>query len=119
MELHTTLETERGSRYLQTICKHFGRKVPVHFDAAKGVIELPFGRCDLNATQTRLDLSVFANTQFDLDRTVHIISSHMERFAFRENPEFTWQPAAIVRPAQNINTQSSSFQNPGENHETQ
>lgn len=93
MDMQASLKTERGSSYLQTLCKHFGRKTTVRFDTKHGVIELPFGKCDLHADAAQLDLSVSADTQEDLERTAHVITSHLERYAFRENPDLVWRPA--------------------------
>lgn len=95
MTLTTIFETEHGSQNLQTLCKHFGRKIPVQFTANAGVIQLPFGKCELVAGPTGLDLTVSADTEADLDRAAQVIASHLERYAFRENPELIWQqPAA-------------------------
>ncbi|WP_281858939.1 DUF2218 domain-containing protein [Litoreibacter halocynthiae] len=86
------ISTTRASTYLQQLCKHFGHKVEVQFDPTSGHISFPFGQCDLSATQDNLDLTVSAETDADLSKTSRVIASHLERFAFRENPEFEWQP---------------------------
>ncbi len=93
MNLHTSFETVRGSRYLQTLCKHFGRKIPVRFDVEDGIVELPFGRCELKASSARLELTVYADTLVDLNQAKQIITSHLERYAFRENPDLQWHPS--------------------------
>ncbi|SNT31119.1 DUF2218 domain-containing protein [Tropicimonas sediminicola] len=91
----TTFSTTNASRYLGTLCKHFGHKVPVEFDALQGRIDLPFGQCRLKAGDTALDLTVTAEDRPALDRLTEVIGSHLERFAFRENPQLDWQiPAA-------------------------
>ncbi|WP_122077111.1 DUF2218 domain-containing protein [Pseudophaeobacter sp. EL27] len=87
------IETERASNYLQQLCKHFGHKVPVHFDPQSGQIELPFGRCELAAEGDRLNLTVKATSQPELTKARDVIASHLERFAFRENPNVVWQAA--------------------------
>lgn len=90
MNAQTTFKTENAQRYLGTLCKHFGHKVPVHLDGKHGRIELPFGQCELAALDGALDLKVFAETKADLDKTAQVIASHLERFAFRENPQIEW-----------------------------
>lgn len=87
----TTFPTPNASRYLGTLCKHFGHKVPVEFDTTQGRIELPFGQCTLAAGETALNLTVTAEDRPALDRLCQVIGSHLERFAFRENPELDWQ----------------------------
>ncbi|NNJ69042.1 MAG: DUF2218 domain-containing protein [Boseongicola sp.] len=95
MFTHTAqITTDRASTYLQQLCKHFGHKVEVRFDPQSGHIALPFGTCDLAAANSTLDLTVVAQTQADLTKTARVIANHLERFAFRENPEISWQPAA-------------------------
>lgn len=99
MDAQTTFRTQRASQYLASLCKHFGHKVPVRHDAGCGQIEFPFGRCDLKANETELRLTAFADTRADLDKTVQVITSHLDRFAFRENPSLDWsEPQAARAP---------------------
>ncbi len=90
MQANTLLTTQNADRYLGTLCKHFGHKVPVTYENGSGRIELPFGQCTLNAHATGLSLSATADDKSKLDKTIEVITSHLERFAFRENPELTW-----------------------------
>ena len=84
------VQTPKASQYLQQLCKHFGHKVPVEFDTAKGSIALPFGTCELLAREDELILTV---TGEDSDKLEQVIGSHLERFAFREHLEVTWDRA--------------------------
>ncbi|CUH88875.1 hypothetical protein PH5382_02819 [Phaeobacter sp. CECT 5382] len=90
MKASTFFTTENAPRYLGTLCKHFGHKVPVTQEPGAGRIELPFGRCELRADATGLGLTATASDRPTLDRIIDVISSHLDRFAFRENPELTW-----------------------------
>lgn len=90
MKAQTTFRTDKAKRYLGTLCKHFGHKVPVQLDGDRGQIELPFGQCNLAASDDALQIDVSAETKPDLDKVAQVIASHLERFAFRENPEFEW-----------------------------
>ncbi|MEO9863079.1 MAG: DUF2218 domain-containing protein [Yoonia sp.] len=90
MNAETTFKTEQAQRYLGTLCKHFGHKVPVELDGNTGRIDLPFGQCELAANDAALDMKVSAENKADLDKTAQVIASHLERFAFRENPQIEW-----------------------------
>ena len=90
MKASTFFATAHAERYLGTLCKHFGHKVPVTHEPGSGRIELPFGQCDLRADDAGLGLTALASDRPTLDKTIQIISSHLDRFAFRENPELTW-----------------------------
>ena len=93
MKANTYFKTENAARYLGTLCKHFGHKVPVTHDADVGRIELPFGICELRGDETGLAMNVTAKDKRHLDKTVQVVTSHLERFAFRENPEVSWSTA--------------------------
>jgi uncharacterized protein len=86
----TIFTTQNAKRYLGTLCKHFGHKVPVSCDACSGRIELPMGQCALQADETGLSLTASADDRSKLDKTIEVISSHLDRFAFRENPDLSW-----------------------------
>ena len=98
MEAHAHFETSNPSRYLEMLCRHFGRKVDVQNDATKGWIQFPFGRCDLNADHRYLKLHASAESQARLDEVVQVMSNHLERFAFRESPVLVWQAVSTRSP---------------------
>ena len=85
------VQTEKASGYLQQLCKHFGHKVPVDFDAERGSITLPFGTCALEAREGELVMTVEGE---DAGKLEQVIGSHLERFAFRESLNVTWDRPA-------------------------
>lgn len=89
--LHMT--TDHAAKYLQQLCKHFGHKVPATFTPTEGQVTLPFGTCELAATDGTLSITVLGKTR-DLARLEQFVGDHLSRFAFRENPTLTWQRAA-------------------------
>ncbi|MCR9157985.1 MAG: DUF2218 domain-containing protein [Rhodobacteraceae bacterium] len=97
MNANTFFKTENAERYLGTLCKHFGHKVPVTFEPGLGHIELPFGQCDLRADTAGLALTANAADRPGLDKTIQVITSHLERFAFRENPDLSWRRTETTR----------------------
>lgn len=87
---HADVHTQMASRYLQQLCKHFGHKIPAECTPEEGSIRFPFGNCVLKATDDVLALQVSAATDEDLERMRGVIGSHLERFAFRDNPAIAW-----------------------------
>ncbi|MGH1464751.1 MAG: DUF2218 domain-containing protein [Cognatishimia sp.] len=85
--------TTHASRYLQQLAKHFGHKVPVTFTPNEGEVILPFGTCEMAATDAALSITVLGETH-DIVRLEHFVGDHLARFAFRERPTLTWQRAA-------------------------
>jgi len=87
------LNTAHASKYLQQLGKHFGHKVPVTFTPKDGHVTLPFGTCEMAATDAELSITVLGETR-DIAHLEHFLGDHLARFAFRENPTLTWQRAA-------------------------
>jgi hypothetical protein len=94
MNTSTTFDTESASRHLKSLCNHFGRKVDAECNATAGWVQFRIGRCDMTADENKLALTVSAEDQKNLDQVVQIVTSHLERFAFRENPVLAWQTQA-------------------------
>ena len=91
------LETPNGSKYLQQLCKHFGHKIEVTFTATEGRIVFAMGPAELRADPAGLEVDVTAEDDEGLTRARHVIDSHLERFAFRE--DFTGMPWRAPEPA--------------------
>jgi uncharacterized protein len=88
---HASVPTEKPAPYMKQLCKHFGHKVDVQFDDEQGTIQLPMGRCELDATQPGvLQMHVSATDAESLERTQHVIGSHLERFGRRDELSVTW-----------------------------
>lgn len=89
-----TVATDKASRYLQQLCKHFAHKLPVEFDPQQGSIAFPIGTCRLAAEDAGLRLSCEASDAGQLAQLQDVIERHLVRFAFRENElAVIWQAA--------------------------
>lgn len=87
--------TANASRYLQQLCKHWGHKFEVTFDATVGRVALPFGPVELTAADDALDVVCRIEGDGDLARMQQVVAEHLNRFAHREGElSFEWQPLA-------------------------
>ena len=85
------IPTTSGSRYLQQLCKHWSHKFPVEFTAEQGDIDLPLGRCRLTASGEVLAAELTgAADEAALAKFEEVVSSHLKRFAFREELAVAW-----------------------------
>ena len=84
--------TEHGSRYLQQLCKHWGHKLTVEFNADAGSVKFPNGAIlTMVAQPTMLDVELNLPEGEDADHMKMVVASHLDRFAFREAPlTFDW-----------------------------
>ncbi len=92
---HASVPTEHGSRYLQQLCKHWSHKMPVEFNADAGSVKFPNGSiATMVAKDATLEVTVDVPEGEDAARMQGVVSSHLDRFAFREAPlSFAWSPA--------------------------
>ena len=89
-----TLQTEQASKYMQQLLKHFAHKIEVEYDETDGKAALPTGPAELKASPSELRVRITGADDEALKTARHIIDSHLERFAFRENfTAMNWQAA--------------------------
>lgn len=89
-------ETEKPGKYLIQLCKHFAHKVEVSYTEESGKVNFPCGTAHLENKIDRLEFSVEAQSEKDLQICQAILENHIVRFAFRENLEsLTWYPNSI------------------------
>lgn len=85
-----SVETEKASRYLQQLCKHFGHKIPVEFDEGSGRLEFEPGLCLMRAPQGRLDIYCAARDADGLEVLRKVVGDHFERFAWKDSLTVAW-----------------------------
>ena len=90
----TRVETAHASRYLQQLAKHWSHKFEVEFTPTHGVIQLPFGPCELAADETGLDLSLTGGPDADMTNFKRVVAEHLQRFGHRETLVFDWTESA-------------------------
>ena len=86
--------TEHAQRYMTQLCKHWGHKFPVSYDAQRGAIELPAGGCTMQAEAETLAVRIEAKEEAGLPRLEQVVEDHIKRFAFREELAFHWMRSA-------------------------
>ncbi|SNZ20613.1 DUF2218 domain-containing protein [Cohaesibacter gelatinilyticus] len=84
-------ETEFASKYLQQLCKHFAHKVPSTYDETSGKVEFPMGDCTMQATSGVLTVTCHSEERDGVTQMGQIIDKHLERFAWKEKLELTWE----------------------------
>ncbi|MBZ6381496.1 DUF2218 domain-containing protein [Sphingomonas sanguinis] len=85
--------TLSASRYLQQLAKHWSHKMEVVFTPKEGTITFPNGsKLEMRASSDTLDVILTVPEDGDVARMREVVSSHLDRFAFREAPlTFDWR----------------------------
>ena len=86
--------TPRSARYLGQLCKHFAHRIPVSYSATEGRVEFPTGICEMEALGDVLILRATATDEPSLGQVEEVVARHLERFAFRDQPEISWTRGA-------------------------
>ena len=86
--------TPRSARYLGQLCKHFAHRVPATFGDGTGRVEFPAGVCEMEASGDLLILRAAAADEPSLAQVEEVVARHLERFAFRDQPEIAWTRSA-------------------------
>ncbi len=86
--------TDSGWKYLQQLCKHWSHKLEVELGEQKGVVKFAEATAVMASDDQALTVEIEANSPEVLERMKGVVSSHLDRFAFREAPlPFDWKPA--------------------------
>lgn len=113
------IETERPSRYLVQLCRHFNNKgrhlghrprahqggdaqalremqavaaqAHVEWSDTHGSVSLPWGQCIMQATPNVLTLRIEAADEENLRRLQDLLAGHVERFGRRDRLKANWQ----------------------------
>ena len=110
MTVTARFETDRASRYLQQLCKHFAHKVPAEFNATHGEVTLLHGRCILDADDKALTMVCEASEPEREPLLVKVVEVHLERFAWKEKVVLDWLRDG--RPATDLMTKLRAMPDP-------
>jgi hypothetical protein len=103
-ETTARVPTANGSRYLQQLCKHWSHNLKVEFTPQAGTVIFPKdargadwpgdATLTLKAEQDVLECRLEASAEAQREALKSVVSSHLDRFAFREAPlTFDWRDA--------------------------
>lgn len=86
--------TDSGWKYLQQLCKHWAHKLEVELTDQKGVVKFAEATAVMTSEKHALTVEIEAQSDEVLERMKGVVSSHLDRFAFREAPlPFDWKSA--------------------------
>ena len=91
-----SVPTERASRYMQQLAKHWAHKLDVHFDSERATVNFPMARLDMVADGEKLTLVLVPTGNEDITHLKEVVEKHLDRFAFREGElVYNWQLISV------------------------
>jgi uncharacterized protein len=89
--------TANASKYIQQLCKHWSHRLEVDFTEQKGVVRFPDAVVTLVVQPDDLTVTIDAQEKETVERMKGVVSSHLDRFAFREAPlKFDWSEPEVI-----------------------
>ncbi len=90
-EAYASVPTTSGGKYVQQLCKHWAHKLPVELEDDSGTVTFEGAVLTLRANAVAIDVSLRGENRETVERLKPVVSSHLDRFAFREAPlTFNW-----------------------------
>ena len=90
-QVEARVPTARGGRYVQQLCSHWERKLPVETEGDCGVVTLVGAVATMKADAEAIAVSVRGADRQQLDHLKEVIARHIDRFALREAPlRYDW-----------------------------
>lgn len=93
-ENSATVATEKASKYLVQLCKHFAHKVDVDYNETDGTVQFPPGICTMKADDGVLSMHCRSDSLRGVLMMQGILDNHLERFAWREKLTIDWPKLA-------------------------
>ena len=88
--IQTTVATPKAAAYVAQLAKHFAHKIEVEQNGDLTVFHFSFGTGQADVSDGQLTLTAVAETPDQMTKLAHVLGSHLERFAFRENLSLVW-----------------------------
>ena len=87
-----SVPTANAAKYIQQLCKHWSHRLEVDLSDRKGVVRFPDAVATLEAGEAALLVTIEGEQSETVERMKGVVSSHLDRFAFREAPLlFEWK----------------------------
>ena len=86
-----TVATATPERYAKQLASHLGRRCEIREETdGIRIVLADTGDCLLTSRDGALDLSATAHGPEELDRVMHVVGSHLERFGQRNELQVSW-----------------------------
>jgi len=85
-----SIATQTPERLIKRLCKHWGHKFPVELQERSGTIELPLGRCSMQAGDGTLQVELEGEDE-NLPRLQDVVADHLQRMASEESLVIDWR----------------------------
>ncbi|PWQ95167.1 DUF2218 domain-containing protein [Leucothrix arctica] len=87
---NTQVSAEKSQRYINSLGKHFARKIPVDFEENEIIIRFEMGICTMSAAGEEMNFVCAANSSDDLEIVKDVIGSHIIKYGELKEVTVTW-----------------------------
>jgi hypothetical protein len=95
IEITARVPTSNAGKYVMSLCRHWAHRMEVNVRDRQGVVHFENAVATLTPTEGQLVVTILANDGPTIERLQGAVSTHLDRFAFREAPlKFDWRHSA-------------------------
>lgn len=90
-QAQTTVKAQKADKYIQTLAKHFAKKVTVENSEGGSKVMFPMGSCLMTLNDDCITLQCESGKKEELDVVKEIISSHLIMLKELKTVSIEWQ----------------------------
>ena len=78
---------------MKALVNHFGKKVEASYEGDSGYVMLPFGRCEIRASNDLLSFSLDGENERAIKQLQFMVDKHLTRFSKESISPLSWSLA--------------------------
>jgi len=86
----TQVTAEKSERYMNSLAKHFARKVPVDFNEQEIIVRFEIGNCRMTTQDTEMHFECSAVNTEKLAVVKDVVGSHIVKYGELKDAKIVW-----------------------------
>ncbi|RVU84643.1 DUF2218 domain-containing protein [Leucothrix sargassi] len=87
---NTQVTAEKSQRYVESLGKHFARKIPVDFEEDQIIARFAMGICTMTVSGTAMNFECAADSQEALEVVKDVIAKHIVKYGELKDVTVVW-----------------------------
>ena len=88
---YLVLQAQKSQAYIDSLCKHFARKVEVVREDDSATVMFPMGQCKMSVSDRAMYFEAHADNEEALNTVKYIVDSHAVRFGELKEATVEWR----------------------------
>lgn len=93
---YLVLQAQKSQAYIDSLCKHFARKVNVVREDNSATVMFPMGQCKMSVNDGAMYFEANADNEEALNTVKYIVDSHAVRFREVKESSVEWRAEPLI-----------------------